>query len=351
MKLSELKSRSQSATESLRCQTDTMDIVDLSDIEATNEHLAAGSESVFASLGYAADAWKAYIQFNLCRALPNVAGPASTTGNYLGFTPRVLERNHSSLLHQQINLDHRMKAYAPDSIPRDRIVGCCVATSFPKPPMGKRQWEGLSETVEESPEITGMAVIFRLAEGVNRFLGDHLSGKRRRAVSIEVSAELEQLGIFVPSTREVFSLFDAPEELLQAIEPGDNGLILGKASTGEQLAWAYGGNDGVVEFRGTGIVEYPADRTARIQSVMASLDTSELCSLPADQVPELLIGRRGKLTCAESGAQAEVLSVHTSGRHGPSEWKKQASPCDPVLELRTDSGAKCWWHLSKIDLS
>lgn len=346
----EIYRRLESGNENLRRQTEVIEVVEPGEVYTQPESLAA-DDNVFRDLGYQPDAWKAYMQFALCRAFPNIAGPASVTGNYLGFTPRVLEKNHQSLIHQQINLDHRMKAYSPDAIPRDRIVGCCVATSFPRPPAGRMSWDSIPETIDEAPEITGLAALFKLAEGVNRFLGDHLSGKKRKAVSIEVTADLEHMHIYVPGSREIFSLFEAPDEMLEAVEPTDRGLILGRAvGSGEQLAWAYGGKDGVVEFRGTGIVDVPADRTARIQWVNASREGVELCAMPAARVPELLVGRQARLVKAVSGAVAEVCAVHTDGRHGPAEWKKAASNCNPLLELRLPSGHRAWWNLADVEL-
>lgn len=356
MKRSELQARASSRDETVNRQSERLDAaVPLVQVERQN---AAPGEGPFADLGFTPDAWRAYMQFNLCRAFPNVIGPAAS-GNTMGFAPRVLERSHASLVHQQINLDHRLKAYdgMGSKVPRDRIVGCCVATNFPKAPATggfNQEWNGIPGTVDEAPEITAMAVLFKIAEGVNHFLGDQLSSKRPRSVSVEFNCGLENMGIYVPSTREIFSLMEAPEELLGAITENKDfgGLSLGDAPNGERLAWAYGGTDGEVEFRGTGIVQHPADRTARIQSVVAHSKAGDLCSLPAEHLGELLVGKRAKLVKAVSGAVTEILSIHTEGRHGPpgGEWRLEASETDPVAELKTLTGKRTWWRLTDIEV-
>lgn len=339
-------------TEADRIQRDVIEAPEAVPIES----LAEGVASPFGGIGFQPDDSKAYMQFAICRSFPNIAGPAMS-GNYMGWTPAVLERNHERLLHQQINLDHRLKAYDPAGIPRDRIVGSCVATYFPKSP-SYGGWKGIPETAEQAPEITAMAVVWKLAEGVRQFLGDHLSGKKRRAVSIEQSSELEHLGIYVPSTREIYPLLDAPDELLSAVTENVQwgGLALGKTRGGEQLAWAYGGQTGEVEFRGTGIVERPAERTARIQFIRASLDTGERCSLPACQIPQMLVGLRARLVKAVTPVECAIRAVHAEGKVGPKghQFRLAATPCDPVLELEVLAGSlagKClWWKFSDVEV-
>ena len=318
-----------------------------------SEALAAGAEaaSPFAGRGYAPDEHKAYMQFRIGRSFPNVAGPAMS-GNYSGMTPTVLERNHGSLVDQQINLEHRIRAYDPQSIPRDRIIGAVVGTSFPKAP-GYQGWAGaaMPATPEEAPEITALAVVWKLAEGVRQFLGDHLSGKKPRSVSIEMRSEWEHLGIYVPSSGEIHMLLDAPDELLAAVtENPKGGLKLGKTKSGEQLAWAYGGRDGIVKFHGTGVVERAADRRARIEFIRASLEEAELCCLPTCEVPTMLVDREVILSSAVSGANAWIRRVHSEGevcsRDGG--WRITPTPCDPLLELQTADGAVCYWKLSQV---
>jgi hypothetical protein len=196
-----------------------------------------------------------------------------------------------------------------------------------------------------------MAVVWRLAEGVRQFLGDQLSGKKVRTVSIEQQSPWEHLGIYVPSTREIHMLLDAPDELLTAVsENPKGGLRLGKTARGEQLAWAYGGHDGLVEFHGTGVVDRGADRRARIEFIRASMDQGELCALPSCEVPTMLVDREIILTRALSGATGHIRRVHASGPVRPPsrEWEMHATPCDPVLEIQTADGSVCFWRLSEV---
>lgn len=305
-----------------------------------------GSDSPFTAAGYVPDEWKAYFEFSTVRSFPNFAGPAMS-GNYSGVHPEVLAQNHASLVHQQINFDHKLKAYRPDDVSRDRIVGCCVATHFPKPPLGRAAWDEIPESAEDAPELHALAVLFKLAEGVNHFLGDHLSGKRPRAVSIEMFSDLENLGIYVPSTREVYSLLDAPDELMAAVSPNDKfgGLALGKTAGGEQLVWAYGGRNGKVNFTGTGITPTPADPTAKIHRILASREGTdrqgEICSLGAEAVPELLVGGRARMKDTLAGdLDCRIDAVATSGRvwaPGHGGYFLNATAENPVLTLTLPS--------------
>lgn len=317
--------------------------------------LLAAADNLFADRGLQPDNVRAYMQFNLCRAFPNIVGP-TMSGNLIGNTAAALERNHHKLVNTQINLDHRIRSYDEQNIPRDRIIGACVATHFPKAPQ-YGGWKGvMPETAAAAPEITAMAVLWKAAEGMRQFLGEHLSGRGRRAVSIELTSDLENLGVYVPSTRQIFRVLDAPDEIAAAIgeNPRTGGLSVGRLSSGEQLVLAYGGEAGEIEMRGTGVVGRGADPTAKIQFIRASLASGELCSLECAAIPQMLVGRAVRTLRSAAPLDCEIVKVHTSGLVGPphGEWKLDATPCNPVLELHALAGKRppLWWRLSEVML-
>ena len=125
--------------------------------------MASGSDSLIQKLGLKADPWKGYVEFELCHALPSIAGPVQE-GNYIGYTADTLAMSHGSLEHQQMNLRHLLKSYAPNTISRDRIIGCVVATAFPRKPTGG--WPKVSAAGGgKTPAVRGVAAIFKLSRG------------------------------------------------------------------------------------------------------------------------------------------------------------------------------------------
>ena len=204
-----------------------------------------GEASPFAGLGFKADAWKAYVTFDICQSLPALAGPVQS-GNWVGYFADTLAASHGSLLHQQFNLRHAVKAYngpvkagqAP-AIARDRIVGCVVATSFPKAP---RSWMNAQNPDGATGCITACAVIFQLAEGVPKLLGDHLTSRQKQSVSIECITGLDNIGIWQASTRTLAPIDAPPDAFLPALAYEDAqgqpypGLPHVGQLNGEQLA-------------------------------------------------------------------------------------------------------------------
>jgi len=147
--------------------------------------------------GIAPDDWKAYVEFDICHALPNIHGP-EMHGRVFSYHPQVLALSARSLLHQQFNLGHLLKAYGHY---KDRIIGNIVGVNFPTAPMG-RAWE-IPETAEQAPAIKALAVVWKIADGVDRFLGKHLSGKERQSVSIESISPTANYGVYDPGDRSI----------------------------------------------------------------------------------------------------------------------------------------------------
>ncbi len=275
---------------------------------------------------FQADRWKAYVEFDICHSLPVIAGPTGNTGNYLGYHPDVLARCHATLQHQQMNQHHLIKAYNPDHILSDAIVGAVVGTWFPEAPEGG--WT-IPEGKENAIAIRACGVVFRQAEGAQRML-DEITNKRRTwSVSIEVvPSNFESLGLYRPSTGQIVPLLEADDDLLECIEKDENGRMLVRKSQGEQIVLVMGAVTGSVEFQGVGYTPRPAEREAKIIQVLASGGD------PSREMLEILAER-----CY---AGSRLLDVKSAGeaRLPGCFWSKQASVENPCVFIQLASGKK-----------
>ena len=307
---------------------------EMSAMEISNVRmLGENAESPFSSLGYAPDNWKAYIEFDICHSLPVVAGPLMS-GNYLGYLPKVLGMSHESLRHQQVNLRHMLKAYDPENIPRDRIVGCVVATWFPKEPFDG--WK-VTDDKESAPAIRACAVVFKLAEGVNALLGKHLASRERQSVSIETITSFDNMGLALRNDLgTIVPLLEAEGALRDAVSRDEEtgALRVGKTPKGEQVVLIYGLNN-PVQFRGVGVTPNPAEREAEITAVYAERraewDGGEMMGIAAEAVPTLLTGRSVRF---QTGRVGRIRRVETSGKLCvPGNWScgVMASAEDPAV--------------------
>lgn len=312
------------------------------------ENAATMPANPFVNEKHKPDLFKAYVDFEICHSFPQIIGP-TMSGAYLGYHPAVLAANHDGLVHQWMNLRHQTKANDAEGKARDRIVGCIIATYFPQAPaMG---WK-IPEKPADAPFITARAVLFKLAEGMNRVIGDHQTSRQDWSVSIEVDATWENIGIYLPSTREIWSLNDVPDDLLEAltVDKKSKSLVIGKAR-GQQLAFAYGNTNGQLHFRGVGMTPNPAERTARITSIKAE-DGGELFSIAAEKVSqEVLTGTR----CTWAGDRyfGMVGEVVTSGKliHPGQGWGIEASEEDPALKIYMPDGVAVLKRFSEVVLT
>lgn len=349
MKPSDLKllmAKAPARPELMAPEREPVNELEVTNVELISEQAATGAFGAFAPMEYRPDLFKAYITFDICHSFPQILGPTST-GGFLGYHPAVLEANHRSLLHQWMNLRHKTKANDVAGKERDRIVGCIVSTWFPPaPPLG---WK-IPETKEQAPCIKACAVLFKLAEGMNRVLGDHQTSRQPWSVSIEVDATIDQLGLYLPSTREIWPLSLAPDDLLEAVsvDRRSGNLVVGQAR-GEQLAFAYGNTSGQIFFRGVGMTPNPAEKTARITSIMAE-DGSRLYGIAAEGIEEALLIEKQCRWGAYAGRIREVKKEGTL-IHPTQGWHLAASEEDPALKIYLADGTLVMKRFSEIDLA
>lgn len=316
----------------------------LGDLRISNLRFADFAEgSPFAGKGYKADAWKAYVEFDLCHTLPGVwLGPVSS-GDYIGFLGETLAASHASLRHQQFNYRHQLKQYAPDGEKngkRDRIIGCIVDTAMAQKPM-EGWWSPANRNGKETC-IHACAVVFKLAEGVDEILGAHIASRETQSVSIETITTPENLSILRPSTAEMHPYLEMPEEWLPALvaQKGSNRPRVGTLN-GEQLIVVYGGGGKPVGFRGVGMTPNPAEKFAGTATAAARITAvnCEMMAVAAEAVPGLLCGRRLEFSTGRRGTVSAVLTEGAGGGH-------RATPESPVVRVTLDlTGAQAWLPL------
>jgi hypothetical protein len=306
--------------------------------------------SPFGDLGYAPDRWKGYMEFDICHSLPAVLGPVME-GFYCAYTPSSLAMSHASLLHQQVNLGHLLKTYGKEEgreVSKDRIVGCVVATFFPDEPEGGWQVD-MSSSPNAAPCIRACAVIFKLADGVNRVVGDHQTSREKQSVSIEAITTYDNLGVLLPSRgvdsiQPLLSMTDP--DLIEAFQPDP--FKLNKIN-GEQPVFMYGiGRP--VDLRGVGITPRPAEAEAKIVSFNAAknkrkIEGGTLIAMAASQVDQELSGRAIKFNSGRSGL---IREVHTEGKPRVGGLSMPASADEPVLEIELPDKARVLRRLSDV---
>lgn len=284
---------------------------------------------------FEADESKAYIEFDICHTLPAVAGPVQL-GNFIGYFPSTLEASHASLVHQQFNLRHMLKFYGSEKQPihKDRIIGCIVASKVPRKPF--KGWREPGKPEGETSQMHCCAVVFKLADGVGRMLGDHLTTKRTQSVSIEVTTHLGNIGLYRPSTDELHSVLEPPDEWLTALR-----LVKGTAMPavgelqGERLIVVYGMGE-PVHFRGVGATDRPAERAAKITSVTAE-EGFQQYAIAAEEVPSVLVGRKIQFRTGREGVVERVEFEGKVKAEGVG-FTLKASAEEPVAVVRFANG-------------
>lgn len=307
-------------------------------------------QSVFGG-SYTPDQSKAYLEFDICHSLPDYLGPVGMgpgVSNYCGFFGDTLEASHGSLVHQQLNLRHLLKCYGSEASPihHDRIVGCIVATHMPRRP--HNGWKVPGNTAGATCHIKCLAVVFKMASGVSKMVGDHLSEREPQSVSIEVRTQFQNLGLYIPSRDQSMPFHEPTEEVYRAMKmvKGSNVPLVGKVKTeahpeGEQVIVTYGYGGKPVHFCGVGVTPTPAERTARI--VRLNAEEGETISIAAESVMQTLVGRKVTFSTGRTGI---IRQVHTS-RCSTGPISRTGSPEDPVLEIRIQ-GERVLRHFSEL---
>jgi hypothetical protein len=231
---------------------------------------------------------RAYADFSIAHSFPVV------TAYGTALHPGTVANSWPSMLHQVFNLAHLMKAYDTskdkNEIPRDFILGSIVGVEFPSAPAGG--WR-LSGEKAKTPAIRAAAVIHKNAERVPKILGEHLGGRHKWTVSMEVdysilgsgfivgqrdAAKKKQADLMAAYTPDEFTnlglgyvaMDQAPEELLDTYDFDRRMMKRSAAWDGLPVTLLKGGVNGQVHFRGVGLVRYGAEREAQIAQLLAT---------------------------------------------------------------------------------
>lgn len=223
------------------------------------------------------DRYTSFVEFHLSHAFPVV------TVDGMGIHPQVVANSYRSLLWKVFNLGHIIRSYDPEEHARDRILGSIIGVEFPSLPVGSNRWK-VQASRAEAPGIRAVAVMHKQAEGVDKILGQHQSGRRKWTVSRENDYYLEDSGFLIKSLETPWvketpedlarmgysycACVDAPEELLSCYDPK-----LGKVKrtfNGATVVLLLGGLNGTVQFKGTGLTPLGKEAEAEVNQMMAS---------------------------------------------------------------------------------
>lgn len=297
--------------------------------ESSEVSLLAADDPVFADLK--PDDYKGYFRFRIATSFPAVIGP-EMHGRVFGFHPQVLANSYRSLLHQQTNLDHMLKAYGAY---RDRIIGSIVGVGI-----GNLQRclgpQKIAASVEAAQYLDCVAVFYKMAEGVKDMLGNHITSRQKQSVSIEAGTTMADMGVYDPRDSSILSIAEAAEKYPKLLSiHKEKGLQIGKVD-GVQFALAAGRENGTIPFRGVGVTPKPAEKTtARIIDLKASA-SDEIC-FAAMALPDMEPGVQVTWAKAIYGSDAgsgTVMEVIISGSHTLHGMTKTATEADPLLDIK-----------------
>lgn len=246
------------------------------------------------------DLTKAYLEFKMGH--PFHVRPDGKPGGVTGYgtttSAATFAKSHPSLLHQLVDLGHKVKFYdrspEQDQIRRDFAMGSIVGVEYPgRPATG---WP-LALRPDQVPFIRGAAVIHKQLEKVPQMLGEHLGGRHKWSVSLEMKFPHAQSGFIIhqrskadrhqtaamaesaknlgPLTTalndldmDYVAVEHAPKDLFACYSKNENRMT--KPWDGLPVTFLQGGWDGENHFMGVGIVRYPAEKEAEISQILAS---------------------------------------------------------------------------------
>lgn len=239
------------------------------------------------------DDTRGFFQFQLASGFPKGATVYGTA-----LHPTVTGNSWPSIMYQNVNYEHRVKAYHPkDSNIEDRFLGSVVAASYPRAP--HQGWK-ISAASEVVPAISGVASFAKLATAMSQVIGQHKGGRHQWTVSMEVRYDYTKAGFLVALNGskqiasgtpddiaqagfEWFPWADAGAELQACFSVEKNRII--KNYKKRQPWLMMGGLSGEVKFCGVGLVRYGAEPTAKINQMAASGETLLLESVAT--IPDL----------------------------------------------------------------
>jgi hypothetical protein len=204
----------------------------------------------------------AYVQFRLAHSLPSV----TTYGTSLH--PGTVANSYRTMLHKVFNFAHQMKAYDPEKIPRDRILGSIIDVEFTGAPEEDGSYS-VPKSTKDAPGIRAVATLHKAAEGSPKIIGLQKGGRVSWEVSLEAMWRLTESAWALPADGgwEFIPWAEAAEDLQacwnkkkRAVDRDFNGV---------RPVLLMGGVAGRVQFIGVGLVPRGAEPTNQVEHFFA----------------------------------------------------------------------------------
>lgn len=232
-----------------------------------------GAEVVrFNGRDYAPDQSTGFLDFRLSYAFPD---GITVYGEVL--TEQTVRNSWKSIVNKPLNIGHLVRSYDPENIRRDRIIGGIVDATMEGPPN----------------HIRALATLYKAAEGVDRIMGQHQSGRRKWTVSLEFMYDLGDSGFLVSAAGDgptpgtpaelhragwnYVPLSEAPEDLFASRDWEHRRFMRTHPRVPYAGQWgdraiylAMGGLSGTGHYSGVAVVERGAELTAKIERMMAA---------------------------------------------------------------------------------
>jgi len=234
---------------------------------------------------YQPDLTKGYLEASLSHTVPVFTYYGE------GLAPATVRNSFASMLHQPVNREHRLRAFDPDHRTPDAIVGCVVASEFSAN-------AALPRRLEDAPGIRAVASLFKLADGVDKILGQHQAGRQTFTVSMEVFYSNTESGFIMPIADDDdpkwtpeewraagwnYVPYPEADEILlstrdwkrsrmaswRADGRGYCGKFRREGGPERECYWLMGGLNGQVHYSGFGLVKAGAEPTAQITQMLA----------------------------------------------------------------------------------
>ena len=229
-----------------------------------------GQKEFYGSDDFKPDISKVFIEFILNHTLPTV----NSRGRCV--TYRTQKRSLKTIPHSLVNVEHQMEDN-PNEATENLVIGHMV-----KAEMDDKDIKG-NPVIPPRPVATKIvACLYRRLPLVQTIIAQIASGERKWKNSMECvrpgdSDAILHDGKFYPIT-------EASKELAACIGKDDTTPFEGKP-----VALALGGEDGEVNYWGTGLTLYPADKGATITKLIASIADDGTLSVNKKDNPDKIV--------------------------------------------------------------
>ena len=251
-------------------------------------------------MGVKPSATLAVFKMTMLHSLPYV------NSNGRAFSYAVLKKSVGSIPHNLVDLEHIMKDLGGD---KEEIIGHIVSCELP---------EDKSDGSSVALDIVG--VLYKRRQEVKDILSHTEAGEKEWKGSMECLYDPDESALWYDAG--FVSVGDASEEMMACV--GGSSV---KDFQGKPMAYALGGKEGEVYFSGIGFTLTPADKEAKLKSLVASVAKDGMMVLAGKEKFKCECIECGKkvtseehcknLKCSECGGQMRRVS-----RPGPGQKEK-----------------------------